>query len=315
MWKKFLLIGIGVGLFLVILTHIDREKTWTILRGADWKLCLAALAAFLIMIYLKGVRWSYLLKMQGYRYPVWQSFLVYLVSMYWGNITPGRAGDFIKVLYLKEDLKMPAGVAMASVLVDRVFDLYILLILGCLGILIYPMPADPRLIQLVWIFFGFLLLATFMAFNKRIGEVLVKAIFQRMMGKNLKEKTGQAFEHFHEGMEAFYKPALAVPVILSFAAYWIAFLACSWLAQSVGLNISLFYLAFCISIVNIVSLLTFLGMGTRDGALILLFGLIGIGKEQAMAYSLLLLFVGTALFTTICFIATILKPIQIQNKS
>jgi uncharacterized protein (TIRG00374 family) len=136
---------------------------------------------------------------------------------------------------------------------------------------------------LVWIFFGLLLLATVTAFNKRIGEVLVKAVFHRMVGKNLKEKTGQAFDDFHEGMEAFYKPGLLFPVLLSFAAYGIAFLACSWLAQSIGLNISLFYIAFSISIVNIVSLLTFLGMGTRDGALILLFGLISISKEQAMA--------------------------------
>src|SRR5579872_5026715 len=198
MWKRFLLIVVGIGLFLLILTHIDREKTWAIMRGADWRLCLLALAAFLFMIYLKGIRWSYLLKMQGFHYPVWDSFLVYMISMYWGNITPGRAGDFIKILYLKEDLKVSTGSGMASILVDRVFDLYILLILGCVGILIYPMPSDPHLVQLVWIFFGLLVLATLMAFNKRIGEVLVKAVFQRMLGKNLKEKTGQAFEDFHK---------------------------------------------------------------------------------------------------------------------
>src|SRR5579863_7653538 len=123
-----------------------------------------------------------------------------------------------------------------------------------------------------------------------------------MLGKNLKEKTGQAFFDFHKGMEAFYKPALAIPTFLSFVSYSIVFLACSWLAKSIGLDVSLFYLAFSISIVNIVSLLTFLGMGTRDGALILLFGLLSISKEQAEAYSLLLLLVGTILFTFLCFL-------------
>src|SRR5579872_3643640 len=171
MWKKLLVVVIGIGLFVFVLMNVDREKTFDIMKGADWKLCALSLVALVGMTYIRGGRWSFLLKMQGYTYSVWNGFLVYMVSMYWGNITPGRAGDFVKILYLKEDLKVSTGSGMASILVDRVFDLYILLILGCVGILIYPMPSDPHLVQLVWIFFGLLVLATLMAFNKRIGEV------------------------------------------------------------------------------------------------------------------------------------------------
>jgi hypothetical protein len=265
------------------------------------------------MIYLKAIRWSLLMRMQGYRYSYWNCFLVYMSSMYWGNITPGRAGDFVKVLYLKEDLKQPIGLGMTSVLVDRVFDLYILLILGCLGLLIYPMPADPRLVRLVEIFFGLLVLATLLVFNRKIGETLIKAVFQRALGNRLKEKASQAFKDFHKGMEAFYSPALLGPVALSVVSYVLAFGACWLLAEAIGLHISVFYLAFTISVVNIVSLLTFLGMGTREGALIILFGLIALTREQALAYSLLLFIVGTVLFTIVCFLCFLLKPIRWKN--
>jgi uncharacterized protein (TIRG00374 family) len=310
MIKRLLLIVVGVALFLFILLHIDREKTWNIMKGADWKLCFLSLVALIFMIYLKAIRWSYLLKMQGFHYSVWNCFLVYMTSMYWGNITPGRAGDFIKVLYLKEDLKLSMGTGITSVLVDRVFDLYILLILGCLGILKFPMPADPRLIQLVWVFFAFLVLASILAFNRKIGEVLIKSIFQKVLGSRLKEKANQAFEDFHRGMEAFYSPALAFPTLLSVVSYVIAFWACSLLAQSIGLQISIFYMAFSISVVNIVSLLTFLGMGTREGALIILFGLISLTQEQALAFSLLLFLIGTVFFTLLCLLCFLLKPIR-----
>ncbi|HEY5037542.1 MAG TPA: lysylphosphatidylglycerol synthase transmembrane domain-containing protein [bacterium] len=315
MIKRLLLIVVGVALFIFILSKVDLPTLFAQLKETNPLLCLATVATFLVMVYLKGVRWSYLLKMQGYRYSIWNCFLIYMASLYWGNITPGRAGDFMKVLYLKEDLKLPMGTGITSVLVDRVFDLYLLLILGCLGILIYPMPADPHLIQLVWIFFGLLVFVTILAFNRRIGEFLIKAVFQKVLGSQMKEKANQTFEDFHKGMEAFYSPALFIPILLSLASYLIFFWGCSLLARAIGLDISIFYLAFVISVVNIVSLLTFLGMGTREGALIILFGLISLTREQAMAYSLLLFFTGTLLFTLLCFFCFLLKPVRLKSQS
>ncbi len=125
-----------------------------------------ALLCFLMMIYIKGIRWSYLIKMQGHHYSVWNCFLIYMSTLAMGNLTPGRAGDFAKILYLNKDLKFSTGTSMASTLVDRVFDLYLLLILGCVGILAYPMPIDPNLIKAVWAFFGLLIVVTLLAFNQ-----------------------------------------------------------------------------------------------------------------------------------------------------
>ncbi len=316
MWKRFLVIVVGILLFLLVLRSVDLAKTWDILKQADGKLCLLSLIALVSMIYLKGLRWSLLLKMQGQLYSVWNCFLVYMVSMYWGNITPGRAGDFIKVLYLKEDLNVSTGAGMASVLVDRVLDLYLLLVLGGAGILMYSMPADPaslKMVLAVKVLFAILIALTLLAFNKKIGGLLLKAAFQRLMKQEHREKTDKLFEDFHQGMEAFYKPSIFAPILLSLAAYALAFWACFLLVQSLGLTISIFYVTFTISVVNIVSLFTLLGLGTRDMALQILFGLISITKEQAEAYSLLLFFVGTILFTLICFLFSLLKPIRFKN--
>ncbi len=312
MIKRLLLIVVGVALFVFILSKVDLPKILAQLKETNLLFCLGTLATFLIMIFLKGIRWSYLLRMQGYRYSVWNCFLIYMGSLYWGNITPGRAGDFMKVLYLKEDLNLSMGTGMTSVLVDRVFDLYLLLILGCLGILIYPMPADPHLIQLVWIFFGLLVVITILAFNRKIGEIVIKTAYQKILGSQLKERANQAFEDFHKGMEAFYSLKLLIPILLSLVSYLAFFGGCYLLGLAIGLNINILYLAFTISVVNIVSLLTFLGMGTREGALIILFGLINLSREQAMAYSLLLFFTGTVMFTLLCFFCFLLKPVRLK---
>lgn len=317
MWKRLLVIAIGLGLFVLVLANVQLQKTWDILKQTDWWYCALSLAVLIGAIFLRAIRWSYLLRMQGYAYSAWNSFLVYMTSMYWGNITPGRAGDFVKILYLKEDLALPTGKGMASVLVDRVLDLYLLLILGGLGILTNPMPTDAtsaKMILAVKVFLLILLLISLLAFNKKIGGILLKAAFQRLMKQAHREKADKLFENFHDGMEAFYKPSIVLPVFYSFAAYVLAFWACYLLAQSINLNVSIFYLVFTISVVNIVSLLTLLGMGTRDGALIILFGVVSISREQAMAYSLLLLFVGTVLFTFVCFLCSLAKPLRFKNK-
>lgn len=308
--KKFIPILLGLVLFALVLLKVDLHSTWELLKHADPLLAFAGLLSFLVMVYIKGIRWSYLLKMQGKTYSVWNCFLIYMGSLFWGNATPGRVGDFIKVFYLKENLKMPMGEAMTSVLVDRVFDLYILLVLGGLGILIYPMPIDPNLIHLVWVFFAVLIGITILAFNQKIGGVMLKAVFQRMMKQEHQDSTNKAFDDFHGGMKAFYKPTLLLPILMTVASYCVFFWGCGMIAKSIGLNIDIEYLAFTISVVNIVSLLTFLGMGTREGALIILFKLISLTQEQALAFSLMLFFIGTLLFSVLGYFCFLLKPVS-----
>jgi glycosyltransferase 2 family protein len=318
--KRYLPIVIGVLLFALIfrLWKISLADTLAMLQAANWWLLLLALLAFVLMVYLKGIRWSYLLRMQGLSYPVWDCFLIYMATLYLGNLTPGRAGDFAKVFYLKQDLKLSAGKGITSVLVDRVFDLYLLLVLGGLGILMNPMPTDPaslKMILAVKVFFVILVAVTLLAFNKKIGGVLLKAAFQRLMKQEHRDKMDELFEDFHKGMEAFYKPALLVPILLSLLSYVSFFGGCYGIAQAINLPVNILYLSFCISVVNIVSLLTFLGMGTREAALIFLFGLISIGKDQAMAYSLLLLLIGVILFSLLGLICFTFKPIQLEGFS
>lgn len=314
--KKYVPAVVGLGLFGFVLytKRNDLASAWLLLKHADLVLCLVGLLTFIGMVYLKGVRWSYLLRMQGHAYSVWNCFLIYMGSLFWGNVTPGRVGDFVKIFYLQEDLKLPMGKAMPSVLVDRVFDLYLLLILGGAGILLYPMPVDPRLITTVWAFFGVLFAITLLAFNQKIGGTILKKVFQKLMKQEHKEITDKAFEEFHDGMADFYKPALLIPILLSAASYLIYFWGCEQMGHSIGVQkLDFPYTAFCISVVNIVSLVTLLGFGTRETALILLFGLISLGSDQALAYSFLIFFIGTVLFSGLGFFCYLLKPIQLKG--
>lgn len=313
--KRYLPVVFGILLLPIFLMKINIHDTIAMLRQTDLLPLFWALLLFVLMVYLKGIRWSYLLKMQGVSYSVWNCFLIYMGTLYLGNITPGRVGDFAKIFYLKEDLNISMGRGMTSVLVDRVFDLYLLLILGCVGILTYPMPVDPALIKTVWVFFGLLVFITLLFFNKTIGGTALKMAFQRMMKMEHREKTDVMFKDFHDGMEAFYKPSILFPIFLTLVSYIIFFCACYLIAVAIHLPISILYLSFVNSVVNVVSLLTFMGFGTREGALIVLFNLVSLSKEQAIAYDFPLVFTGTILFSVLAFFCFLLKPIQLKDLS
>lgn len=312
MFKRYVPFLLAIVFFTPVVLSVDWLKTWSYLKTTNTALCFAALGFFLVMIYIKGIRWSYLIKMQGHHYSVWNCFLVYMSTLAMGNVTPGRAGDFAKILYLNKDLKFSTGTSMANTLVDRVFDLYLLLILGCVGILAYPMPIDPNLKKAVWAFFVILILVTLLAFNKKIGETLLKAIFQRMMKQEHKEKVDKLFNDFHKGMECFYKPAILYPAFLSLMAYISFFYGCHLIAVAMGLEVNILYLSFTVAVVNIVSLVSFLGVGTRDGAFIILFKLVGIETYQAEAFSMLFLVIGLVGFSLVGLGCFYLKPIELS---
>jgi hypothetical protein len=308
--KRLLPVLIGLGLLAWILSRNDLPGVWELLKRTDFAQVFLGFAALLLMIYIKGIRWSFLLKMQGHRYPVWDCFLIYLNSLFWGNVTPGRAGDFIKVLYLREDLKHSTGYAMASVFVDRVFDLYILLVLGALGLLLYPLPGNPNLVKAVEVFFIVLIAVSVLVLNRKVGGGVLRFVFQKMMGEALKARTDKAFSEFHRGMEAYYRPAILLPVLLTFLSYISFFWGCHRMALSLDIDISILYLAFVVSVVNIVSLVTFAGFGTREGAVLFLFGMVSLSNAQALAYSTLLLVVGVLLISLVGFLAYLAKPIR-----
>lgn len=312
--RRFLFVFLGLLLFAIVLRRVDLAQTRELLAATRlWPLTLG-FAAACAMTVVKGLRFSRMLALQGTPYSFWKSTAVYFISLFWGNITPGRMGDFVKVLYLRRDLKQSAPFALAVVFVDRVLDLYLLLALGCIGILIYPMNVDPKLLEAVWIFFIVLVAISFLAFHKKLGAMILKWVFQRFMGDALKEKSDRAFQEFHEGLRKLWRPKLFEAVFLSALAYAVFFGGCFQFAVALDIPLSLYYLAFCVAVANIVSLTTFAGVGTREGAFVVLFSLAGRSREEALAYSLLFFFGAGVLITLVGALFFLKDPMRLNTE-
>jgi uncharacterized membrane protein YbhN (UPF0104 family) len=135
---------------------------------------LGVLFAFGMML-VKALRWHYLLKAQGISFPLGQAAAAYFSTYYVGIVTPGRAGEFLKVFYLRSRTSASFGSAMVSVLFDRFLDIVLLVALAASGTLLVP---QLSFLSNIWV------LAVVMLAALVGGAFLLKQnFFQRFVGR------------------------------------------------------------------------------------------------------------------------------------
>lgn len=279
---------IGLGILVLILFKLDLEATIQVLAGVHWGYLLLAVAANPLLFGIKSWRWRELLRMQGINYPWSDAFLVFVSGLFLGLVTPGRVGEMGKALYLKQDRDVPVSEGLANVLVDRLFDLYTILVLGTMGLIWFQLLPGWALALIA----AGTIVALFMPFallSERLASwglhLLRRAPILRHYDARLAEATGR----FQQGLRPLLKPGLMVPLAPTLVAYALFFGQARLLALALDLPVGILYLAVCLSVAGVITLLpiSFSGLGTRDAILIALFTPLGLAAEDAVAFSLL----------------------------
>ncbi len=130
---RFSWISILVTLFIVYLavTRLNIETMWLTLQGVDIVFIGWALGVWLILMLGKILKWRQAVKSAGGVISFSISAKTLLIGLFIGVITPGRIGDFVRVLYIKD--KLGVGRSVLAVLVDRIIDVTILFCLPFWG--------------------------------------------------------------------------------------------------------------------------------------------------------------------------------------
>jgi uncharacterized protein (TIRG00374 family) len=172
--KKWLFRLIGIAILGYILVHVDLAKYISYLKNLRLSYFIYACGIILGLYFIKSFRWKILLNGQGIKYSYKHTFLAFTSSNFVAFITPGRIGEFTKIFYLKHDIGVPYTRSFPSVLVDRLFDVYALLLFGLYGL--YKLKAVDSL--LIMLTAGFFLLLPFMLFNNRVLKHMVGLVIK-----------------------------------------------------------------------------------------------------------------------------------------
>lgn len=313
MKRKWLFQLIGIILFLFILYKLDLRNAISLISHANFIILLLALPLTIPFVFLKSLRWNRLLKLQGIYYGLGRSTLAYLSSMYLGLVTPGRIGDFAKVLYLKNEKNVSFSKGFSSVFVDRLFDLMILMIMACAGVLTFALPTNILLILLILLLLSgaVIVIFTIDSLGRRTIHFLLKLILPRKRQDIVRDK----FDIFYSAVQDLKNPRIIYPLLLTISTYAIFYLQCYLIARSVNIPISYLNVAFSISTANLVSLLpiSISGIGTRDATLISIFSVLNLSKESALVFSILFLFISNLSACLVGAVAWFMNPVEIKS--
>lgn len=282
----------GLIILVIIFTKIDFKKLASCFSQINLIMFMLVNFITLPALFIKSFRWRYILKIQGVDYSVTSSFLSYLGGVCAGIITPGRAGEAMRAVYLRQDKRVPLSQGLASVFVDRIFDLSVLLIFSAAGLCFLHRP-DLSSTRIVFIYLVVLVLLVIVfsrrsilySFLKKIYLSVFSGLGARVLADNLRR------------FIACIKDTLAsrkiyVVFFLTALAYTFYFVQCCLLARIAHINTNWITVIFFVSISSLLAMLpvTILGLGTREASLVFLFSLVGVKSEVALTYSFLLFF-------------------------
>jgi hypothetical protein len=141
---------------------------------------------------------------------------------------------------------------------------------------------------------GSILSGVIIVINRSLLSALLRPFFNLFVPIHLKDRITLYYDEFFTGLSAFSldRRRFFLSIFIGIIAWIPPFFYGDLLARSLGIDLGLFFFILVIPVISLLDLLpiSISGIGTRDLALIFLFGLQGISAEQAIAFSLLYLF-------------------------
>jgi uncharacterized protein (TIRG00374 family) len=160
-----------------------------------------------------------------------------------------------------------------------------------------------------------LIILLYFLFNIHIVKKIVVFAIRRFIPEKYKNDVKESIINFYICLKNISVSNISLAVFISLLSWLIYFIQAYFIALSIGINISFFYLSAVMSIVSIIVLIpvTFYGLGTREIVIITLMSKIGIASEMAVSFSLVLI-LSQVIMTGICFIGWWAKPIKVGPK-
>jgi glycosyltransferase 2 family protein len=285
-------LAVGVPVSLVLLYVATRGVAWeevrSALRGARPGTLAAAVLALAGVYVVQGARWRWIARRQARASTAAFVGLV-VAGVGVNNVLPGRVGDLLRAHWLSRRTGTPRSRTLATVVVDRACDVFVLL-----AFLIATFSFTPRrtwidrvyvasLVVTAVLAAGLVATRLYVAHRERDGRTLPLSIRLSWPGRQL--------SGLIRGTAAVVGPGdLAVAVALSVAA-WVLWAAGLWLvADALGIDLALWQAAFMTGLVNLGTAVPSSPgfVGTYQWLCVSGLGLFDVGASQAFAFSLVL---------------------------
>jgi len=313
---SYLLPFFGLALFVYIVAKTGLDNIIEVFASADVKLLALAPLIIFVIIILRGLRWQALMRVVGIDYSLWKSTSVWTIGFFAASVTPAKAGDAVRALYVQEDTGRTFGEAFLTVFIDRLCDLLLILGLGVVSVLLFSRYyiefPSTWIIVFATLAVGVLV---YLAMNRRLMRRLLKPLFELLVPQRYKEMFSLNFHTFYDSLTHYGRDrkTIVIALVLTVAAWALVFLLAWYVTLIIGIDVAPEYMFLIMPVITLVELLpiSVSGLGTRDAASIYFFSLVGVSSAAAVGFSIGYLFIGNYLLAVAGFILWIKHPVKL----
>jgi uncharacterized protein (TIRG00374 family) len=136
-------IGLLLSLFFLILffRKIDLISIWNIFQRVEYFYLLPLIIINLFSVWIRAKRWEYLLAPIK-KIKISSLFYATAIGLMANNILPARMGEFVRAYILGSKEKISKTASFATIVVERLFDGFTILLIFLVVIIWMPFPPD-----------------------------------------------------------------------------------------------------------------------------------------------------------------------------
>ncbi len=268
--------GLGVAVVAILLWHYDARPIFRLLRHESPIFFAAAVVLFLAGQVMSAYRWYLLARLNHIGGPYREYLAYYFIGMFTNLFVPGLVGgDAARAVYLgRKENRL--GESIASVVADRGVGLLALFWLAAVCALFLDSSALPANLVDATLIVGAISFIGWLA-SPILGR------FAASLGGRLGAFVAPMFAYLRRPPALL--PAIALSLILQ-----TSIVICQYLiALGLGLHIGPATFMLIVPIANVAASLpvTLNGLGVREATYVVLFGMAGVPKTDAIALGLL----------------------------
>lgn len=189
-------------LVLIVLTFAgDIRQIKVLARDFRWEILPILMGFTLINYTLRFVKWQFYLKQIGVKdFPVLDSLRLFVAGFPLA-MTPGKAGEVLKGVWLKEMTDVPVSRGVSVIVAERISDGLAVLFLSTLGVLAYPQYAYAFVLVLI-LLVGLIIISQIKPIAYWFLKLTRKIPFIKMFSSHLYE--------FYEGSFIVFRPGVTL---------------------------------------------------------------------------------------------------------
>ncbi len=280
-------VTVTVLLFLYIFRKIDFHQFGITLSHARVNVLIIGFFVLWIGHYICIFRWRMLMRPLMPVLSVANLFGIYCIGLFFNLTFPTVVGgDVVKMYYAGKPSKSYAQ-SFAATFLDRDAGMFAMMIIACIGILVYPVVVPGVPVSLIlWGVFAAFVFGNVAIFAPSCHRLLVALLHRFHLDRTAArvDAISSAFQIMGQ-----HRSVLVWSLLISFVNQLLV-ISVTWImGLGLHIHISLLYYLILVPVITLIQMIpiSLNGMGLREYAFMSLFGAIGVAPESCIALGLL----------------------------